>query len=145
MTSLRSGLAAAALGAVAVAGDASRAGAQRLAFPPPYPTTDLPIAVPPGVVVRVRDQVVFRGRNVSSLTLLVESPTPPGDTSRLAYQAAAVTDQYATFAATQSIDQISVGICRTQACIEMREPPKERFEFVRGTDGRWNRDVRRDD
>ena len=99
----------------------------------------MPVTVSPGTVVHVRNLVIFRGHNGSGLTLVLQSPSPSTDTSRLAQQAREVLEHYAAFAKSNAVDRVSVEVCRTQACLELREQSTERFEFVWAKGRGWTR------
>ena len=103
----------------------------------PYPTSDSPLALPSGTVVHQRNLVVFRGRGVSTLTMTIETPTPPSDSERVAREAFEMAVLHDASAETQSIRRITVAVCRSQACLELRELATEMFHFVRGNDGTW--------
>ena len=112
----------------------------------PYPATNSPVTLPSGTTVRVRDLIVFRGLNASSLTIFIETPTPAADTVRLAAEAHELADLHTEFANSSAISRIAVSICRTQACIALRESPPLTISFVRTNDQKWVRDtLRRDD
>lgn len=103
----------------------------------PYPSNDSPLTLPSGTVVHQRNLVVFRGHHVSGLTIVIETPTPAADSQRIAREAHEVATLHAAFAEAQAIDRITVAICRSQACIELREVATEMFQFVRAADGTW--------
>jgi hypothetical protein len=130
-----------AVAALAVMVAAARGvSAQSLSLPYPYPANDTPLTLPSGTVVRTRKLIVFRGHNVSSLNVVIETPTPATDTARVASEAQAVANLHATFAQSNGLTRIMVSICRTQACLEMRELPAESFDFSQSADGSWIRD-----
>jgi hypothetical protein len=103
----------------------------------PYPTNDAPLTLSSGTVVRQRNLVVFRGFNYSKLTIIIETPTVASDTHRVAQEAQEVATLHDTFARTQGASGITVDVCRTQACFELREAAAETFHFARGQDGTW--------
>ncbi len=107
----------------------------------PYPTTNSPITLASGTVVRVRDLVVFRGRTESSLTIYIETPTPAADTSRLAREAHELANLHTAFANGNAISRIAVAICRTTGCSALRERPTKTVSFVRVNDQAWVRDT----
>lgn len=140
MRASRTVLLAVVAGLATIVAAASDVAAQNPSPPYPYPANDTPLTLSPGIVVRVRDLVVFRGHNVSSLTVVLQSPTPAADSTRVASEALAVAKLHGTFAQTQGIDHISVMVCRTQACLAMQEPASEMFHFIRAADGSWTAD-----
>src|SRR3954470_11126239 len=75
----------------------------------PYPANDSPVTLPSGTVVRVRNLVVF----------------------------AELVDLHGASGGLGPLAQVTVGVCRTQACLEMREKPGEMFFFVARPDGSW--------
>jgi len=103
----------------------------------PYPTMDAPLPLPSGTVVRTRNLVVLRGRNTTVLTVTIETPTPASDVARVASEAHEVAVLHNDFATMQGASTINVAICRTQACIELREPTDEFFLFERVAAGTW--------
>lgn len=105
--------------------------------PSPYPTNDTPVTLPSGTVVRVRNLVVFAGQGGNALTLYIQSPTLPSDSARLAREAKELVDLHAVSGNLGTLARATVGVCRTQACLEMREMPSEMFFFVAQPDGSW--------
>lgn len=114
--------------------------AQNPSLSHPYPANDSPLTLPSGTVVRQRNLVVFRGHNVSALTITIETPTPAADSVRVAREAQEVATLHDTFAQRQGISRITIAVCRSQACLELREPAAEMFHFVRTSDGSWQVD-----
>jgi hypothetical protein len=106
----------------------------------PYPANDSPLTLPSGTVVRQRNLVVFRGRHGSRLTITIETPTAAADAARVAAEAQEVATLLDTYAQTQGINRITVAVCRSRACLELREPAAEMFHFVRADDGAWQVD-----
>ena len=103
----------------------------------PYPANDTPVTLPSGTVVRVRNMVVFAGSHGRALTLYIQSPTPASDSARLAREARELVDLHHATGGLGPLTQATVGVCRTQACLEMRETPTEMFFFVAQPDGSW--------
>jgi hypothetical protein len=103
----------------------------------PYPANNTPLTLTSGTVLRQRDLVVFRGRHISSLTIVIETPAPASDSARVAQEAHEVANIHSEFAAAQRVSRIIVAVCRTQACLESRELPAEMFHFARSADGAW--------
>ena len=103
----------------------------------PYPTNDTPLQLPSGPTVRVRNLVIFRGANVSGLTVIIETPTPASDPARVAREASEVAELHSEFVDAQGLEVLTVGICRTHACLEMRELPAEQHRFVRTAAHTW--------
>lgn len=105
--------------------------------PLPYPGNDSPLTLSSGMVVRQRNLIVFRGRNVSGLTVTIETPTPASDSERARRESGEVARLHAPFADAQGIGRITVEICRSQACLEHLEAPTEVYHCMRGADGTW--------
>jgi hypothetical protein len=103
----------------------------------PYPINDISVTLSSGTVVRIRDIVIFQGQNGSGLTLYFQTPTPPTEVDTVASEAKEVAGFQLNSPTREKISTVSVGVCRTQACLEMREMPKEMFLFVRQPDGSW--------
>ncbi len=103
----------------------------------PYPMNDIPVTLSSGTVVRIRNIVVFQSQNGSGLTLYIQTPTPPSEADRVASEAREVAGFQVKSPVGEKISTVSVGVCRTQACLEMHEIPKEMFSFVRQLDGSW--------
>jgi hypothetical protein len=108
---------------------------------PSGPMNDTPVTLPSGTVVRVRNIVVFVGP-AKSLTLYIESPTPASDTVRLAREAMELVALHGTTSSLGPTARAMVGICRTQACLEMRKVPREMFFFSAQPDGTWRAEPR---
>jgi len=106
----------------------------------PYPANDRPLRLPSGTVVRQRNLVVFRGRNGTALTITIETPTAAVDSARVNQEAHEVAVLHDTYAQIEGINRITVAICRTQACLELREAAIEMFHFWRRQDGTWRAD-----
>ena len=102
-----------------------------------FPANDTPLTLPSGTVVRVRNLVVFRGHSGSTLTIMIETPSPAADSGRVAQEALELARLHDEFADKQAIGRIVVAVCRTQACLETRERPSEMFQFIRRTDRTW--------
>jgi hypothetical protein len=105
----------------------------------PYPANDSPLTLPSGTVVRQRNLVVFRGQNGTSLTIVIQTPTDRADSVRVAREAQEVAALHDAYARAQGIARISVAVCRSQSCLELREVANEMFHFVRAADGSWRR------
>jgi hypothetical protein len=103
----------------------------------PYPANDSPVTLSSGTVVRVRNLVVFVGPSGKALTLYIQSPTPASDTARVAREAKELVDMHSASRGLGPLTRATVGVCRTQACLEMREIPSEMFFFVAQADGSW--------
>jgi len=104
---------------------------------------DIPVRLPSGTVVRVRNIVVFAPGKESGilppnrLTLYIETPTPSTDVARLATEARELLGSEDKVRAIKDCGVASIGICRTRLCLEMREIPQEMFHFVRRSNGSW--------
>jgi hypothetical protein len=103
----------------------------------PYPANDSPVTLPSGTVVRVRQLVVFTGPHGKALTLYIQTPTPALDSARLAREAKELVDLHGASGGLGPLARATVGVCRTQACLEMRGTPSEMFFFVAQSDGSW--------
>ena len=103
----------------------------------PYPMNDVPVTLPSGTIVRVRNIVVFAGLRDRTLTLHFETPTEPADSARVAREARDLIEIYGASKALAPLARARVGVCRTQACLEMRDEPQELFSFERRPDGTW--------
>jgi hypothetical protein len=103
----------------------------------PYPANDTPVTLRSGTVVRVRNVVVFAGPRGKALTLYIQSPTSASDSVRLAREAKELVDLHDASGALGPLTRATVGVCRTQACLEMREVPSEMFFFLAQPDGSW--------
>src|SRR3954464_13611457 len=93
------------------------------ADPSPYPANDSPVTLPSGTVVRVRNLVVFAGPQGKTLTIYIQSPTPASDSARLAREAQELVDLHGAFGGIGPLVRVTVGVCRSQTCLEMREIP----------------------
>jgi hypothetical protein len=102
----------------------------------PQPMTDTPVTLSSGTVVRVRNIVVFVGPSGKSLTLYIETPTQPAESAQIERDAKELIGRYGESASGPFVRAI-VSVCRTQACLEMREPPSEMFSFIQQPDGSW--------
>jgi hypothetical protein len=102
-----------------------------------YPRNDIPVTLPSGTVVHVRNVVVLNGKNDKSLTLYIETPTPQDQPNRLASEAMELVNRWSDFSRQHNIDRVMITICRTQACLETREITAEMFRFDRQPDGSW--------
>jgi hypothetical protein len=100
-----------------------------------YPMNDITVTLATGTVVRIRNIVVFRSQNGSGLTVYIETPTPSTEPERLALEAKEVAGLQVKFPTTANLTSVSVAVCRTSGCLEMREKPQEMFLFVRKSDG----------
>ena len=134
------GVARVAAGLLCILLAPQRATAQAARLGHPYPANDSPLSLPSGTVVRQRALVVFRGHDASTLTITIETPTAARDTGRVAHEAREVATLHDTFARSKGISRITVAVCRTRACFELREPALEMFNFARGRDGSWQAD-----
>ena len=102
----------------------------------PHPMNDIPVTLSSGTVVRIRNVVVFQSENESGgLTLYIQTPTAASDTNKVASEAKEVAALQLKSVARASMSTVSVAVCRTQACLEMHEIPKEMFSFTRQPDG----------
>ena len=102
----------------------------------PYPMSDTPLTLPSGTVVRVRNLIVFQSQGSSSLTIYIETPTPAADSFRLAREARELVELHTQFANVQSLSTVRVAVCRSPACVEMREKPSETYTYRRA-DSTW--------
>ena len=102
-----------------------------------HPANDLPVSLPSGTVVHVRNVVVLSGKTDRSLTLFIETPTPQAKPKQLASESLELVNKWNDFSKQHNIDRVIVAICRTQACLESREITTEMFRFDRQPDGTW--------
>jgi hypothetical protein len=98
---------------------------------------DIAVTLPSGTVVHVRNVVVVSGQFGKSLTLFIQTPTPQSQSKQLASEASELVNRWSDFAKRHGADRVIVAICRTQACLDMRETATEMFRFDRNTDGGW--------
>ena len=103
----------------------------------PQPMNDTPVTLSSGTVVRVRNVIVFVGPSGKSLTLYIETPTQAADSARMERDAKELIGRYAESATSGPFVRAIVGVCRTPACLEMREPPSKLFFFSKQPDGSW--------
>ena len=103
----------------------------------PQPMNDTPVTLSSGTVVRVRNIVVFVGPSGKSLTLYIETPTQATESAQIERDANEIIGRYGESTTSGPFVRATVGVCRTQACLEMREPPSEMFSFVQQSDGSW--------
>jgi hypothetical protein len=101
------------------------------------PMNDVPVRLPSGTVVRVRNIVVFEGSSAKTLALFIETPTQAADSARVAREAKELIDLWGRSAVHAPLTGASVRVCRTPACLEMREAPSEMFFFLPHPDGSW--------
>ena len=103
----------------------------------PYPMNDIPMTLSSGTVIHVRNIVAFKHEDQATLTVYIETPTPPNQTDRVLQEAREVAAIQVKSPFGPNTSHVNVGVCRTQACLEMREIPTEMFLFVRQPDGSW--------
>jgi hypothetical protein len=96
---------------------------------------DIPDTLASGTVVRIRNIRIFRSQNSSALTVYIETPTPSTEPERLALEAKEVAGLQIKSLMTGNLTRVSVAVCRTIGCGQMREKPEELFLFVRKSDG----------
>jgi hypothetical protein len=106
-----------------------------------YPMSDTPVTLSSGTVVRVRNVVMFAGPSGRSLTLYIETPTQATESAQIERDANELVARYGHSATSGPFVRAAVIVCRTQACLEMREPPREMFSFVQEQGGSWRRVV----
>jgi hypothetical protein len=129
-----------AIAAACAIGTARVAMSQNPAQNNPYPMNDLPVTLSSGTVVHVRNMVAFQNQNQTVLSLFIQTPTPPSQRDSVFQEAKELTKIQVSSPFAQNPSSVRVGVCRTQACLEMRETPTEMFLFVRQTDGSWQPD-----
>jgi hypothetical protein len=100
-----------------------------------YPTNDIAVTLTSGTVVRIRNVVVFRGPIGNVLTVYIETPTPSTQSERVASEAKEVAGLQLKAPTIGSLTGVSVAVCRTSGCLQMREKPQEMFHFIRKSDG----------
>ncbi len=96
---------------------------------------DIAVTLHSGTVVRIRNLAIFRSQNGSALTVYIETPTPSTEPKRLALEAKEIAGLQIKSPALATLTSVSVAVCRTHACLIMREKPEETFSFVRKSDG----------
>jgi hypothetical protein len=98
---------------------------------------DIRVTLTSGTVVRIRNLAVFQSPelNGSALTVYIETPTPSTEQQRLASEAKEIAALQIKSPALGNLTSVSVAVCRTIACVEMREKPEELFVFARKPDG----------
>ena len=77
------------------------------------------------------------GPQGKALSLYIETPTSAADTAMTSREAKDLVALYGDAPQFASIQGASVGICRTQGCLEMREMPHEMYLFRKQPDGSW--------
>lgn len=124
-----------ALGPVRVAAqDAPRA------MPPSLESSRVELA--DGRVVDVRNRLVsVTAGRVTGLVLVIETATPASDRARVRRDAEEVANLVPLDWHVQQrgapIERLTVVVCRTPACVQMREATDERFVFGRDGAGGW--------
>lgn len=103
----------------------------------PQLMNDTPVTLSSGTVVRVRSIIVFVGPSGKSLTLYIETPTQAAESAQIERDAKELIGRYGESATSGPFVRAIVSVCRTQACLEMREPPSELFFFAKQPDGSW--------
>ena len=101
----------------------------------PYPVNDIAVTLTSGTVVRVRNIVVFRSQYGSELAVYIETPTPSTEPERVSREAKEVAGLQLKSPTIGNLSNVRVAVCRTRACLEMREIPQEMFTFLRKPDG----------
>ena len=99
------------------------------------PMNNIAVTLTSGTVIRIRNVVVVRGPNGSGLAVYIETPTPSTEPERLALEAKEVAGLQLKSPMAGNLTSVSVAVCRTSGCLEMREKPQEMFSFVRKSDG----------
>lgn len=100
-----------------------------------YPMNNIAVTLTSGTVVRIRNIVVFRGQIGNELTVYIETPTPSTEPARVASEAKEVAGLQLKSPTIGSLTSVSVAVCRTSSCLQMREKPREMFHFIRKSDG----------
>jgi hypothetical protein len=96
---------------------------------------DIAVTLKSGTVVRIRNIAIFRGQTSSELVVYIETPTPSTETARLALEAKELAGLQVKGPMTGNLTSVSVAVCRTTTCLQMKEKPEELFVFVRNADG----------
>jgi hypothetical protein len=100
------------------------------------PMQNLAVTLSSGTVVRIRNMVVFQSQGGSGiLAVYIETPTPSTEPKRLALEAKEVAGLQLKSPTIGNLTNVRVAVCRTNACLEMREKPREMFSFIRRSDG----------
>jgi hypothetical protein len=100
-----------------------------------YPMNDIAVTLASGTVIRIRNAVVVRIQNVSGLAVYIETPTPSTERERVALEAKEVAGFELKAPAFGNLASVTVIVCRTNGCLELREKSPETFSFVRKPDG----------
>lgn len=103
----------------------------------PYPAMDLPMTLSSGHVWRVRNLVVLVSGGRKALTIFVETGDAVRDSATMLFDASALVREHPELQAGESLDRITVAVCRTEACIELRERPSDLWLFERLPAGGW--------
>jgi hypothetical protein len=107
-----------------------------------YPNVNRPLAIGPGDTIQVLNRTVIDrspGARAIRLDLQYSTRIPASDvTARLA-QADRVAQTLSADAKSIGARVVSISICETQACAEMREQPKTWYIYERGVGGVWFR------
>lgn len=99
------------------------------------PPNDIAVTLTSGTVVRIRNIAVFRSQKGSELVVYIETPTPSTEPARLALEAKEVAGLQIKGPMSGNLASVSVAVCRTTICLQMREKPEELFVFARKADG----------
>jgi hypothetical protein len=89
----------------------------------------------------VRNRVVFHGHHSQRLTVVIETPTLATAVTQLREESRQLAEMLRHLADAARVDRLTVMICRTQACLELREPSHEMFHFAREGDAPWQTDL----
>jgi hypothetical protein len=100
-----------------------------------YPMNDIAVTLASGTVVRVRNIVIVRIQNVSGLAVYIETPTPSSERERVALEAKEVAGLQLKAPTIGNLASVTIIVCRTRGCLELREKSPETFSFVRKSDG----------
>jgi hypothetical protein len=132
---IRSGLRTVAAGVAFFLCMSEAATSQTISATDDRPLNDIPVTLSSGTVVRIRNLAVFRSPNGADLTVYVETPTQSTDSARLASEAKELAGLQIRSPMIGTLTSVSVAVCRTHNCLEMREKPEETFSFIRKPDG----------
>ena len=107
-----------------------------------YPNVNRPLGLGPGDTVQVLNRTIIdRSPGARSIRLDLQYSTriPASDGAARSAQADRVAQIVGSDAKTIGARVVSISICESQACAEMREQPKTWFVYERGVGGVWVR------
>jgi hypothetical protein len=100
-------------------------------------TTNASVTLHSGLVVHARVFLEFHGTTSRSMAIYFDSPTPASDTAGIRAEAIELMALHEELAKSRALDRLAIGFCRSQACIDAAEAPRELFRFARRPDNTW--------